>query len=163
MPFIGIVTNRSNKEIFEEEIKKRLNQNLEVIFIDNDNIDNLRNVTFSIILLCYDYKVVFEDVELLRKIVSNSKKFIVNTDIKSNYDILDSLNIDVVTYGFNSKASINASSTEEDVILCVQRNIISIEDAIIEPQEIKIDDNYNMINIYEKLGISIILLLYSKK
>ena len=109
------------------------------------------------------YKKVFENIEYLRKVVSNSKKFIVNTDVESNYDILNSLNVDAITYGFNAKATVTASSIEEDVILCIQRNIISLNNSIIEPQDIKIKEKYNLVNIYETLGISVLLLLYSKK
>lgn len=162
MPFIGIITNKNNKEIFASELKGKIEKGVELIFINNENIQNIRNVTFDAVLLCYDYRKVFEDIELLRKVVSNSKKFIINTDLKSNYDILNSINVDVITYGFNRKSTVTASSIEEDVILCIQRNIINLNDTIIEPQDIKIEGKCNEINIYERLGISILLLIYSK-
>ena len=163
MPFIGIITNKNNEKIFENDLKGNLEDNINLIFINNENIQNIRNVAFEALLLCYDYKKVFENIEYLRKVVSNSKKFIVNTDVESNYYILNSLNLDAITYGFNAKATVTASSIEEDVILCIQRNIISLNNSIIEPQDIKIKEKYNLVNIYETLGISVLLLLYSKK
>ena len=163
MVFIGIVTNKNNESSYRNEISNKLGNNINLIFINENNIESFRNISFSTILLCYDYSTIFKDTELIRKVVSNSKKFIVNTDIKSNYDILDSQNIDAITYGFNNKATITSSSNEDDVILCVQRNIINMEEQIIEPQDIKIIDNIDMVNVYEKIGLSILFLIYSKK
>ena len=160
MDLIGIITNKNNEEDYSIELKKFIDNSINIIYINNTNIDNFRNVSFSTILLCYDYKSVFENKDSIRKLVSNSKKFIVNTDISSNYELLDNLDIDVITYGFNNKATINFSSNEDDVILCIQRNINNIKCKVIEPQDIKINCKNNLKNVYEKQGISILFLIY---
>lgn len=160
MGLIGIITNKNNEEQYEEELKKLIDLGENIIFFNNDSIENFKNVSFDVILLCYDYTGIIENIGILRKVVSNAKKLIINTDIKENYDVFNELDIDVITYGFNSKATVNFSSNEDEVIMCVQRNIMNMKDKTIEPQDIKINPKNNMKNVYEKHGISILFLIY---
>ena len=63
-----------------------------------------------------------------------------NTDIKENIELLENLTLNLITYGFNSKATITTSSVEEQkMLICLQRGIKNLQGKIIEPQEIEIE------------------------
>ena len=79
-------------------------------------------------------------------------------------EIIPEKTLNVITFGFNPKSTITASSVEEDILLCIQRKIKDIEDKVIEQQEIKItsfQENIG-INTNNLIGISSIMLLYGK-
>lgn len=79
------------------------------------------------------------------------------------YGITKNLNLNLITYGFNSKSTVTTSSTENDeMLLCIQRNVQNIQGKIIEPGEIKINFDNKKIDNYLKIGVSILEILYSK-
>ena len=83
-------------------------------------------------------------------------------DVNNNFDNIKDLNAIVITYGFNSKATITASSVEEDnTLLCIQRNIKTIRQKEIEQQEIAIKNSSS--NKYVDMVIGTICLLYQLK
>ena len=113
-------------------LKHNIN-NSNVIFINEKNIDNIKNVKFKIIVL---------NKELINKnlegILLNAEYLILNSDI--NVKLVENLNLKVITYGFNSKATVTASSiTEEEMLVCIQRNIVDMYNNKFEPQEINIE------------------------
>lgn len=68
----------------------------------------------------------------------------------------------VITYGFNSKSTVTASSvTEEEMLICVQRNIINIKGKKIEPQEINIEKDI-MLDNYDNMYIMCLATIYGK-
>ena len=76
----------------------------------------------------------------------------------------EQVELNVITFGFNPKSTITASSVEDDILLCIQRNIKDIEGKTIEQQEMKITffgENIG-INTNNLMGISAIMLLYRK-
>ena len=94
--------------------------------------------------------------------INNSKYLVINTDIKYDLKILDKININVITYGFNSKTTITASSiNEESILVCIQRNIKNINGKLIEQQDRKFDIN-EKINTSYILGIIAILIIFEK-
>ncbi len=77
-------------------------------------------------------------------------------------ELINNMKLIVITFGFNQKATITASSVEEELILCLQRKLIDVNKNVLEPQEIgvkKISQN----NTHNIMGIASILLIYSKK
>ena len=134
MFFIGIISEEKNEKYIKEMLKHNIN-NSNVIFINEKNIDNIKNVKFKIIVL---------NKELINKnlegILLNAEYLILNSDI--NVKLVENLNLKVITYGFNSKATVTASSiTEEEMLVCIQRNIVDMYNNKFEPQEINIEKN----------------------
>ena len=156
MFFIGVVNNQKN----EKYIKNKLSNVVpakNIIFITEKNILNIKNIKFESLLI--DSKI--NNTTELRKIISNSKYIILNSDIEMNLDAIKNLDLVVITYGFNNKSTFTVSSIEEnDIIICLQRIIFNKKGNEIEPQEyeLKIDKD---IDKYTAIAIEIIKILYS--
>ena len=158
MSLIGILTQNQNKAYLKEELKKR--QLEDVFFLTESTAQNMRNVKFDTFLLG---KKITTKQETIREIVKRTDYFILNSDVKENLQLLDNLDLKLITYGYNQKASVTTSSVEEGkVIVCLQRGIKNIYQEEIEPQEIelKADKNENNSAILE---LASLLFLYSKK
>ncbi len=62
---------------------------------------------------------------------------LLNIDYKENLKIAENLKSEVITYGFNKKATVTITSNDEDnIILEIQRKIISFNNVKIENEEI---------------------------
>lgn len=157
MPFIGIISEENTENYIDKKITQQLNlKESSVLFIKEKSIENIKNITFETIILARQFK----NVEMLKKILEKTTYLIINSDIENNLSLLENMKLAVVTYGFNSKATITASSAEEDeMMICIQRSFENKEKKIIEPQEIKtpIYENANC-----TMAILSILLLYGK-
>ena len=159
MIFIGIVTDAKS----EEDISKLLTYNKlfkenNVIFIKETNIDNIKNVHFDTIIL----NTKFKKMDKLLAVLINAKNIIVNMDEEIDFEDVNITNLNLITYGFNSKSSITISSvTDDEVLICVQRNIYN-DSGIIEMQEIKIENNENY-SIYDLIVVLTLFLLYLPK
>ena len=89
------------------------------------------------------------------------KYIILNSALELDTNILNDLNLVVITYGFHNKSTFTVSSIEEnDIIICLQRIIFNKKGNEIEPQEyeLKIDKD---IDKYTAIAIEIIKILYS--
>ena len=65
-------------------------------------------------------------------------------DFNANLEVLNNLNLLIITYGFNSKATFSVSSiTENNIIICLQR-IINDKNKKIEPKEYSIEIEKNV-------------------
>lgn len=162
MTFIGIVAQKNSVC----NIKRYINNNLfikpELIYINNENIENIKNVTFETILIV-NTKEINSKLNVLKVILQKAKYILINADIKENMQILRDLDLKVITYGFNNKSTITASSVEgENALICVQRNILGNNNQQIEPQEVKININGNK-NITEIMGVIGVLLIYNNQ
>lgn len=157
MPFIGIVTNLKN----EQYMKKMLSMDFpieNIIFITNKNIENIKNIRFETVVI--DSKI--EDLKNLKLIVSNAKYIILNADLNIDLKLLEDLNLVIITYGFNNKATFSVSSVSEiNIIICLQRIINNIFEEKYEPQEFEINVDQN-IDIHAILCTKIILIIYKK-
>lgn len=155
MPFIGIISDEKSENHIRRELLERLKINeSSVLFIKEKSIDNIKNIRFETVLLAREFK----NMDLLKKILTNTKYLIVNSDLKNNLKMLEELQLTVITYGFNSKATITISSVLEDkALVCLQRDIVNSKGKIIEAQEFEFVSNEN---INDVMGIAAILLLY---
>ena len=152
MFFIGIISEEKNEKYIKEMLKHNIN-NSNVIFINEKNIDNIKNVKFKIIVL--NKELINKNLE---SILLNAEYLILNSDI--NVKLVENLNLKVITYGFNSKATVTASSiTEEEILVCIQRNIVDMYNNKFEPQEINIERN-ELLDIYDNMYIMCIKILY---
>lgn len=166
MTFIGIITEQKKENYIKQVLVRYLDGKKPVIFIDEKNIDNIKNVKFETILILEHNDKLFQKEDILKQILENTNYLIINSDMKTNLEMLDNLNVNVITYGFNSKATITASSvTEENILLCVQRNIQTVKGETMESQEIKIGlDKPDVMDTPNNImGIATLLLIYGKK
>jgi hypothetical protein len=167
MSFIGIIAEKKDFKFIKNnvlnKIKKDTNK-FEIININNNNIDNIKNVRFETVVICSTLEKLHEKQEKVKSILSNAKYLIINSDIEVDKNLLQGLKFDIITYGLNQKATITASSINEDnVIICLQRNIKNIINNIIEINEfnIRLDKNTNK-SIYNILSYFTILLIYNE-
>ena len=145
MFFVGIITNQKNEPYMKEELSRILPSE-NIIFITDKNISNMKNIKFETIVIDTKLNNKLE----LRKILSTSEYVILNSDINTDIDVINNLDLTVITYGFNNKATFTVSSiTENSIIICLQRIILNKEKKEIEPQEYQI----KMLNNTEKYAI----------
>jgi len=90
---------------------------------------------------------------------------IVNADDAELLHFLDGRECCVVTFGFNPKASITASSTGDTVfndtyMFCLQRSIVAINGTVIEPQEFRIKIDLMETGEYNLLAAAAFSIVY---
>ena len=149
MPFIGIVSEENVESCIRKQLEKLDFKESNILFLKEKSIENIKNITFETIIITKEFK----NEEMLKKLIQKAKYVIINSDIEG-------INAEVVTYGFNSKATITASSVEEDeIMLCLQRNLKTKNGKNLEPEEIRVPlyENTNC-----SMAIGTILLLYGK-
>ena len=156
MFFIGIVSEEKNEKHIKDILKQKI-ENENVVFINEKNIEKIKNIKFKIIVLNKGI-----DNKNIKNILLNAEYLILNSDINVKIDLIENLDLKVITYGFNSKSTVTASSvTEEEMLICVQRNIINIKGKKIEPQEINIEKDI-MLDNYDNMYIMCLAIIYGK-
>lgn len=157
MSFIGIITEPKNENKIRNVLQTKI-EDENILFINNNSISNIRNIKFKIIVL--DKKMKFD--EGLIKVISNSDYLLLNADLDDNFNLIENMNLKIITYGFNMKSTITASSiSSEEILICIQREFVNIFDNIVEPQEIKIINNENL-SPYDIMYIESIGKIYDK-
>lgn len=155
MFFIGVVTNQKNEIYIKNKLSDLLPEE-NIIFITEKNISNIKNIKFETIVI--DAKI--NNKTDFRKILSNAKYVILNSDIEMDVELFTNLSLTVLTYGFNNKATFTVSSvTENTIIICLQRIILSKNNQPIEPQEFQMEITEN-IETYAIIATHIIKILY---
>lgn len=156
MSLIGILTENNNKNYLKQQLKSVINEE-QLLFFNENCIENLKNITFETVLIGKEIK---KHQNELRMIAQKADNLIFNTDITNNLNLLDDLNLKLITYGFNSKATITTSSVDENrIMVCLQRNVQNIKGKIVEAQEIEINTN-GSINSYAVMELIGLKLLY---
>lgn len=157
MAVIGIITKSNNINEIEKTLEKYSIHEKNIVIITKHTIENIKNVKFDIIII-FDQ---IEDDDILKKILDSSKYLIINTDFKENMKLLNMAEDQyVITFGFNSRATITIISNENDeIILDLQREIENLEKKKIESQEIKLENNFNKNRIYEEISMKILTFL----
>ena len=157
MPLIVIIAKKRDAHVINKELKER---DIKIIEITKESIKNVKNISFEEIIVLEDIKLESEEYKYMNEIMSKTKYLILNGDIKIGF--LNEINIEkpikVITFGFNSKATISISSVnEEKIIVCLQRDIEKMNGKTIESQEKEIKlSRENDKKIYTKLVIFII-------
>lgn len=157
MAVIGIITKSNNIIEIEKTLEKYGIHEKNIVIISKHTIENIKNVKFDIIII-FDQ---IEDDDILKKVLDSSKYLIINTDFIENMKLLDMAEDQyVITFGFNSRATITIISNENDeIILDLQREIENLEKKKIESQEIKLEKNFNKNRIYEEISMKILTFL----
>lgn len=160
MLFIGLIAKKKDVQSIRKDIKEK---EIEIIEIKENNIENLKNIKFEEIIFLDDINLKENEYIFLKELIQNSKHLIINTDI--SISILRKLGIEkpikIITFGFNSKATITISSIKENkVMIFIQRDIMIAEQKRIETQEkeIKLENNEK---IYNKIVTFIIKELHN--
>ena len=161
MSLVGIVSEKK-EEHFIHNVIQNLPQET-IILLNEKTIENIKNVHFDTILIKEFNHNIMKKIQELAKLLNQAKYVIINTDISENLSMLKEIDTMVITFGFNQKSTITASSVKEDnVLICVQRTIQTIEKKEIEPQEISIERYNEKVDIYGIMGISALSFLYGK-
>ena len=157
MAVIGIITKSNNINEIEKTLEKYSIHEKNIVIITKHTIENIKNVKFDIIII-FDQ---IEDGDILKKIIDSGKYLIINTDFKENMKLLNMAEDQyVITFGFNSRATITIISNENDeIILDLQREIENLDKEKIESQEIKLENNFNKNRIYEEISMKILTFL----
>ena len=164
MPLVVIIAKKRDFQIIKKELQK---YNIELVLISKKSIRNVSKIFFEEIIVLEDINLETSEYEFMSEVVLKTKYLIINADIEIK--ILKYLKTDnpikVITFGFNSKATITISSVnEEKIIVCLQRNLERLDNEIIEAQEkeIKIFQNANK-KIHNRLAVFIIKELHNLK
>lgn len=135
MSFIGIIASQKQAEQIKKDIK---NLKVEIISINTKSIENIKNIKFDILIIYDTFKKLEGKEKYIQEILKNSKYLLLNTDIDMEKEILEGINVNIITYGLNQKATITASSIgENEIIICVQRAFKDINNKIIEQNEVR--------------------------
>ena len=157
MSLIGIITNQKNEIYMQKELlKSSVVDN--IIFINDKNIANMKNIKFKVIVIDNKLNNKIE----FRKIISMANNILLNMDMKIDIDTINDLKLKIITYGFNSKSTFTVSSvTENNIIICLQRTICNMFGNKIEPQEYQLKNCQNT-EIYAVIAAGIIKILNNK-
>ena len=162
MSLIGIVANKNDIQAIKKKISA---YKCDIIEINKHSINNLKNIQFDEIIFLKDIILQDSEYKFMKNIISKAQYLIINVDI--GMDIFNKIKIEkpikLITFGFNSKATITISSIkEEKIIVCLQRDIQRFDNKIIETQEkeIKINKGKDK-KIYNELVVFIIKELHN--
>ena len=158
MAFIGIITNEKNILTMTKFLKNTFDMK-DIIFISNNNVEKFKTMKFETVVVDKEIK----NINQLKSIISNSKYLILNADIKIDSAILEDMNLMVITYGFQNKATFTVSSvSENNIIICLQRIMKTAQNGKYEPQEIDIKIEQNL-GIHAIICINILTMFYQKR
>lgn len=158
MFFIGVITNRNSENNLKSIMKEREIEGSKIIFLNDSNVSNFKNVKFDSVVL----NEAVKNEGAFEKILENSKYILLNSDIHYRSNNLKDEKSKIITYGYNSKATVTISSvTDECYMIFIQDNIYK-KDNIEDIQEIKFEKLRENINVYDSMIITIMNLLYNK-
>jgi len=125
-----------------------------------DAKDILENNSIQIVLFT-DFTPKPEELHYYKeliKVLNEDQLVLVNNDNNGFTELLLGLRCRIVTYGFNSRSSITASSigreNEEGLLCCLQRSLMCCDGKIIEPGEFKINALNDIKKIEQILAVS---------
>ena len=164
--FIGIVAESKNEMGIKRILESKLNSPIKehtIIVINDKSAENIRNIKFQAILVMTLDEII-DKKEIAYKIFNNSEYLVMNADVNLGSFKLINKEVKIITFGFKQKATITASSVEENLMVYLQRKIEDVNKKVIEPQEIliKTADSKLENNAHNAMGIGTILLIYGK-
>ena len=164
MPFVGIVSKENDSNFIKNAIGKNARaSNFEVININRKSIENVKNVKFDVLVICENIEKLLKNSSYLEEIIKKADYIIVNSDVRENLSSLKNVETNIITYGFNAKATITISSIkEEKTMVCIQRKINGVNN-VIEEQDFNVEIEKNNVNkLYNVLVIFTILAIYGE-
>lgn len=163
---IGII-GRIGEPVTSEMIRSVCKSDTPII--DEINMDKVHNIIENDLLIFLNdcNSIDFNDmIKMYIKDISGNKVFVVNSDNKLLMDLISVNNlIPVITVGLNGKSTITASSMEYSIkktkfLFCLQRNIKTLDNKIIEPFEYPFEIRaLGQVQIYNSLFVIAVLIL----
>lgn len=136
MIYIGFISKNKNIEL----VKELTNEEVQAINIKKK--EDIEGKKIDILVL-EDFCL---EEEIINEIIKDINYLIIQDNI-NELNIQLEKEINIITFGFNHKSTVTVSSVaEDDIVICIQRTIKSINDNEIEPKEIIIK-NSNQYNI----------------
>ena len=166
MSFIGVIANDNDfKNIRKIFSKKNISKSVSLIDINQNNIDNIRNITFETIIFCKELNFSNTQKYYLNKLCENISYLLINSDFNFYTPPFINSECNIITFGLNQKATVTISSISENgFVLSLQKNIISLNNTLYEVEEKSIKTcNTNNFRLYKILLEYIIQIIYSKK
>ncbi|MCX8131112.1 MAG: glutamate ligase [Clostridia bacterium] len=170
---VSILDSKILNELKQNQIKdymKELEKNNVDILILKINFSDLNNSAFESLnfdIMVYNDKADYIKVanvnndqaalEKAKTLLDEKGIVIVNIDDKELIRLLQGMKYYVVTYGFNSKASMTTSSVgdildKDSFMCCLQRTISATNGQTIEPQEYKLRIEATGMDVYNVLA-----------
>ena len=137
MAFVGIIANdRDFKNIRKTFSKKDISKSVSLIEINENNIENLRNISFETLIFCRQLECDNLDLSYLDKICKNLSYLVINSDFNLHIPFSINESCSVITFGLDQKATITISSISENgFVLSLQKNIMKSNKEIYEMEE----------------------------
>lgn len=150
------------------ELQKSSTQAVVFLINSNDLAQQFPpNISFDIIISSNTINTKADDIIKDRKIyvrqiykkIKEDGVLIINADDENLSDTIRGIKTHIVTYGFNPKSSITASSIGDNFsdsyyIFCLQRSIVNICNVRIEPHEFSVRiPKYSRKDVYNALAI----------
>ncbi len=164
MTFIGIISDCKSFETIKEYLKNTLKLNCNLIHINKNSIENVKNIRFETIIIDSELSKLKQEKIILENLFKYAKYIIINTDINLKFEELNISKANIITYGLNSKAMVTVSSiTDTNILVYLQKELKDCNGKSIEvgEQSIKITENKKL-KIYEILIIYIVFLMNNK-
>lgn len=164
MRLVGIIAKKKDIQAIRKEISQAQIEKIEIIDITKESIKSLRNVRFEEIIFLENIELSSDEYKYMKELISKERFLILNGDI--SIDILEKIELEepiqIITFGFNSKATITISSIrDERVMICLQRDIKKVNGEILEKQEKEIKLKKDNKKIYNNLAVFIIKELHN--
>ncbi len=163
MSFVGIVANdRDFKNIRKAFSSKDISKSISLIEVNENNLENIRNITFETLIFCKDLNCTNIQTLYLNKICENATYLVMNSDFNMHAPPSSSKKCTIITFGLNQKSTVTVSSISENgFVLSLQQNIIKKNNQIQEMEEKSIKTkNTNNFNLYKILLQYIIKIIY---
>ncbi len=163
MSFIGIICTPKQERYIKQILNSSISSN--IILLKEENIDNFKNITFETIAIFSNKSNAFEKKETMLKILQKAKYIIINVDEGITVEGIENIKSNIISYGFNTKSTVTASSVDDDsMLICLQRAITSRIGNKLEEQEILIPIGQECkANATTIMGVIAILLVYEKQ
>lgn len=163
MSFIGIICTPKQERYIKQILNSSISSN--IILLKEENIDNFKNITFETIAIFSNKSNALKKKETMLKILQKAKYIIINADEEIIVEGIENIKSNIISYGFNTKSTVTASSVDDDsMLICLQRAIISRIGNKIEEQEILVPIQQECkANATTIMGVIAILLVYEKQ
>ena len=162
MTFIGIVAKKTEYLNIRKNFTLNLENNSTIIWLQNNNIDSIKNVKFETLLICSN-NICKDKCLALEHLLKCAKYIIVNSDVVDLNKLKETSGV-IITFGLKAKSTITMSSlSEENICICLQREFENVNKINIEPQEICINTSKLLGNKYSKMGSLALKLLYESQ
>lgn len=157
MHFIGVVTDKNSENNIKRMVNEKINNNNKIIFLTKENLSNFRNVKFDSLIL----NEKLDENLSLNQIMEKCRYILLNSDIYFKSDKTVKEYQKIITFGYNSKATVTISSATEDNYMIYIQDEISNSNKLDDIQEIKFEKTQSNINAYDGMIITIMDMLYN--